>query len=212
MPDPTFADTRPERLAEAEATLSAAVVAYAMQASGARIAPANLSKLRHREPRRRRSGKALSGTASAAEPGDALAAYNPSQKGYQELRDELARLRAKLADRRAPSAGGTDVEDRNGGSAGPFDPRALRPRRSERPERRAFYDARVASAVAAFQKSKGLAADGALTAATSEALFGDPNFRREAAIHGQHGDVALAAARHGAVANRNQRRRLHARM
>src|ERR1700733_5510167 len=44
------------------------------------------------------------------------------------------------------------------------------------------YDARVASAVAAFQKSKGLAADGALTAATSEALFGDPNFRREEAI------------------------------
>jgi L,D-transpeptidase YcbB len=50
------------------------------------------------------------------------------------------------------------------------------------PDAARVYDVRVAVAVAAFQKSRGLAADGALTNATTEALFGDPNARREAAI------------------------------
>ena len=178
----TFADTRPERLAEIEATISAALVAYAMEASGSRIKPANLSNIVTASPSVVDPTKALSETASAAEPGDALAGYNPNQKGYQELRDELARLRASspVAARRLP-AGPTlriGMEDprvplirARFGLGAQTDPNGVR-----------FYDARVATAVAAFQKSKGLAADGALTTATSEALFGDPNFRREAAI------------------------------
>jgi murein L,D-transpeptidase YcbB/YkuD len=182
LPDPTFADTRPERLAEVETTLSAALVAYAMEASGSRIAPANLSRFVTASPAVVDPAKALSETASAAEPGDALAAYNPSQKGYQELRDELARLRASspIAARRRPAGPTLRI--------GMEDPRVplIRARfglgaRTD-PNDARLYDARVASAVAAFQKSKGLAADGALTTATSEALFGDPNFRREAAI------------------------------
>lgn len=182
LPDPTFADTRPERLAEVEATLSAALVAYAMEASGSRIAPANLSSLVSASPSVVDPTKALSETASAAEPGDVLAGYNPSQKGYQELRDELARLRANspIAARRPPAGPTLRV--------GMEDPRVplIRARfglgaRTD-PNGARLYDARVATAVAAFQKSKGLAADGALTTATSEALFGDPNFRREAAI------------------------------
>src|SRR6202034_197925 len=94
LPDPTFADNRPERLAQVETTISAALVAYALQASGARIAPAKLSRLVTASPAVVDPAKALSETASAAEPGDVLAAYNPSQKGYQDLREELARLRA----------------------------------------------------------------------------------------------------------------------
>jgi murein L,D-transpeptidase YcbB/YkuD len=179
LPDPTFADTRPERLAEVEATLSAALVAYAMEASGSRIAPANLSKFVTASPSVVDPAKALGETSSAAEPGDALAAYNPSQKGYRELRDELARLRgsAPIAARRLPAGPTLKI--------GMADPRVplIRARfgLGAQPDPR-VYDARVATAVAAFQKSKGLAADGALTEATSEALFGDPNFRREAAI------------------------------
>ena len=182
LPDPTFADTRPERLAQVETTISAALVAYAMQASGSRIAPAKLSSFVTASPAVVDPAKALSETASAAEPGDALAAYNPGQKGYQDLRDELARLRATspVAARR-PLAGPTL-------RIGMADPRVplIRARfglgARVDPSSARLYDARVASAVAAFQKSKGLAADGALTTATSEALFGNPNSRREAAI------------------------------
>jgi L,D-transpeptidase YcbB len=182
LPDPTFPDTRPERLAEAEATISAALVAYAMEASGSRIAPANLSNFVTANPSVVDPTKALNETASAAEPGDALAAYNPSQNGYRELRDELARLRASspIAARRLPAGPTVRI--------GMEDPRVplIRARfglgAHTDPNGARLYDARVATAVAAFQKSKGLAADGALTTATSEALFGDPNFRRESAI------------------------------
>ena len=176
LPDPTFADTRPERLAQVETTISAALVAYALQASGSRIAPAKLSNFVSASPAVVDPAKALGETASAAEPGDALAAYNPGQKGYQDLRDELARLRATLpvaaprpltgptlrigmADSRVPL-----IRARFGLGA-QVDSSSAR-----------LYDARVASAVAAFQKSKGLAADGALTTATSEALFGSRQF------------------------------------
>jgi len=182
LPDPTFADTRPERLAQVETTISAALVAYALQASGSRIAPAKLSNFVTASPAVVDPAKALSETARAADPGEALAGYNPSQKGYQDLRDELARLRAAspVAARR-PLAGPTlrigmadsrvPLIRARFGLGAQVDPSSAR-----------LYDARVASAVAAFQKSKGLAADGALTTATSEALFGSPNSRREAAI------------------------------
>jgi L,D-transpeptidase YcbB len=179
LPDSTFADTRPERLAEVEATLSAALVAYAMEASGSRIAPANLSKFVTASPSVVDPARALGETSSAAEPGDALAAHNPGQKGYRELRDELARLRASapVAARHLPAGPTLKI--------GMADPRVplIRARfgLGAQPDAH-VYDARVATAVAAFQKSKGLAADGALTEATSEALFGDPNFRRETAI------------------------------
>ena len=182
LPDPAFADTHPERLAEVEATMSAALVAYAMQASGSRIAPAKLSSFVTASPPVADPARALSETASAAEPGDVLAGHNPSQKGYRELRDELARLRANspIAARRLPVGPTLRI--------GMEDPRVplIRARfglgAQTDPNGARLYDARVATAVAAFQKSKGLAADGALTMATSEALFGDPNFRRETAI------------------------------
>jgi murein L,D-transpeptidase YcbB/YkuD len=182
LPDLTSVESRPERLAQIETTISAAMVAYAMQASGARIAPAKLSKFVTANPVVVDPAKVLSETSSAAEPGDVLAAYNPSQRGYRDLRDELARLRgsAPVARSRAPAGPTLRI--------GMADPRVplIRARfglgAQADPSGARIYDARVATAVAAFQKSKGLAADGALTTATSEALFGDPNFRRETAI------------------------------
>ena len=182
LPGATFADSQPDRLAQVETTISAAVVAYAQQASGARIAPARLSKFVTASPVVVDPAKALSETASAAEPGDVLAGYNPGEKGYQDLRGELARLRASapIATSRPPAGPTLRI--------GMVDPRVplIRARfglgAKVDPDGARIYDARVATAVAAFQKSKGLAADGALTMATSEALFGDPNFRREAAI------------------------------
>jgi murein L,D-transpeptidase YcbB/YkuD len=181
-PAPTFAEVRPAKLAEAETTLSAAAVVYALQASGSRIVPSRLSNFVSAKPVLPDPVEVLRDIARANAPGDALAAYNPGQKGYRDLRDELARLResaAPLAGR--PSTGPTlkvGMEDARvplirarfglGAAADPANARV--------------YDRRVATAVAAFQRMKGLSPDGALTTATEEALFGDPNARRESAI------------------------------
>jgi L,D-transpeptidase YcbB len=82
----------PEELAGAEMRIAAAVVAYAEQASGSRIAPARISPLLGDAPNVADPGDALAETAAAADPGAVLAAFNPPQRGYRELREELDRL------------------------------------------------------------------------------------------------------------------------
>ena len=182
LPPASFAETQPERLAEVEATLSAAAAAYALQASGGRIVPTTISPLVTARPEVADPAAVLRRIADAADPGEALAAFNPGQKGYQRLRAELARLResAPVAANRPPAGPTLRI--------GMVDPRVplIRARfglgAAADADTARVYDVRVASAVAAFQKSRGLAADGAFTLATTEALFGDPNTRREAAI------------------------------
>ena len=49
-------------------------------------------------------GVALAETAAAADPGARLAAFNPPQKGYRELREELRRLTGATPDSRRPAA------------------------------------------------------------------------------------------------------------
>ena len=82
----------PDDLARAELAITAAVVAYAEQASGSRIAPSRISPLIGAAPSVADPGEALAETAAAADPGARLAAFNPPQKGYRELREELKRL------------------------------------------------------------------------------------------------------------------------
>ena len=94
LPKDLPADATPQRLAEAETTLSAAVVAYAMQASGSRIVPTRISSLITARPTLADPGAALAAVAAAADPDGALAGYNPQQKGYRDLRDQLSRTRA----------------------------------------------------------------------------------------------------------------------
>ena len=94
LPKDLPADATPERLAEAETTLSAAVVAYAMQASGSRIVPTRISSLITAQPTVADPGAALAAVAAAADPDAALEGYNPQQKGYRDLRDQLSRTRA----------------------------------------------------------------------------------------------------------------------
>ena len=72
--------------------IAAAVVAYAEQASGSRIAPQRISPLIGAAPSVADPGVALAETAAAADPGARLAEFNPPQKGYRELREELKRL------------------------------------------------------------------------------------------------------------------------
>ena len=156
--------------AQADIALSAAVVAYAMQASGARIVPRLLTKDVTAAPPVVNPAAALKAVADASDPGATLEAFNPPHPEYRALRSALADLRAK---RQAPSArlpGGPALK------LGMSDPRVplIRARfgLGADPAAAQVYDVRVASAVTAFQRSHGLQADGMLTSATADAISG----------------------------------------
>ncbi len=182
LPKGPLPDPSPQRLAEAETVISAAVVAYAMQASGARLVPARISPAISALPSVADPGRALAAVAAAVDPGAALEDFNPKQKGYLDLRDQLTRLRA-AAPAAAPRIPPGPIL-----TIGMVDPRVALVRArlglgSDADANGALvYDARLASAVAAFQRAAGLAANGALTPATAEALSSDPTARREALI------------------------------
>jgi murein L,D-transpeptidase YcbB/YkuD len=104
-PHDAGANLSPDALAEAEATIASAVVAYAEQATGSRVPPSRVSPLIFAAPRLADPGAALAETAAAADPAQRLADFNPPQKGYRELRDQLKRLLEAQPDgakRRAP--------------------------------------------------------------------------------------------------------------
>src|ERR1700722_20226387 len=94
IPDAGETIETPALLAQAEITLSQAIIAYAVQASGGRIDPTRISPLITAKPEVADPGRALESVSAAADPGAALAAFNPQQKGYRDLRDRLAELRA----------------------------------------------------------------------------------------------------------------------
>jgi murein L,D-transpeptidase YcbB/YkuD len=92
LPRPSERRLSPNDLAEAETTIAEAVVTYAEQASGSRIAPARVSRLITVAPSVADPGVALAETALAPNPAQRLADFNPPQKGYRALREELRRL------------------------------------------------------------------------------------------------------------------------
>jgi len=104
LPKRIAAGLEPNELAEDEIAIAAAVVAYAEQASGSRIAPSRISPLISAAPSVADPGVALAETAAAADPGARLAAFNPPQKGYRELREELRRLMNATPGSRRPAA------------------------------------------------------------------------------------------------------------
>jgi murein L,D-transpeptidase YcbB/YkuD len=181
IPSTDWTEAAPKAEALADVQLSAAVVAYAMQASGARIHPRALSKDVSASPDVADPGAALTSVASAGDPGAALAAFNPPQEGYRALRAQLNALRSEAATPTARFAPGPVLR------LGMSDPRVplIRSRfglgSRDVGERSEIYDIRVASAVAAFQRVHGLPVNGALTEATATALSGggDRNKRRE---------------------------------
>jgi hypothetical protein len=82
----------PDAIAEAETTIASAVVADAQQASGSRVPPVHVSGLIFAPPSIVAPGIALAETAGARDPARRLVDFNPPQKGYRALRDELKRL------------------------------------------------------------------------------------------------------------------------
>lgn len=92
IPKDVAAGLAPDDLAEDEVRIAVAVVAYAEQASGSRIAPSRIASMVASAPSVADPGLALSETASAPDAGARLAAFNPPQAGYRELRQQLRRL------------------------------------------------------------------------------------------------------------------------
>ncbi len=182
LPKEPLVGATPEALAQADVVLSEAAVAFAMQASGARVAPTHISRLITQRPTVAEPAEALA-VATAADPGAALQAFNPPQRGYVELREQLARLRAESPAHPAPIPSGPSL------GLGMTDPRVpmVRARLGAPPPEQGkdpnAYDLRLAVAVAAFQRAHGLPPTGALTPATVDALSGgDASSRREALI------------------------------
>ncbi len=189
----------PAQRAQADVMLSAAVVAYAVQASGGRIEPSSISPEITAKPDVADPFKALALVAAAADPNAVLQDFNPSQKGYRDLRDKLAELRANDAPVAETIPAGPMLK------VGMVDPRVplIRARfgldelaDGETPGA-LVYDAQVAAVVANFQRANGLPASGLADRQHRPRPFGRRRLRAGSGNPRQYGNVALGAARHG---------------
>jgi murein L,D-transpeptidase YcbB/YkuD len=180
LPDTgSLQNATPAQRAQADLKLSASVIRYARDARGARIEPSRLSALVTPKLSVPEIAQVLATVASSNDAGAALAAYNPPHPGYQALKARLAQLRASH-----PSQPSVRVPKGPTLRVGMKDPRVplIRARfnLTKDADNQTVYDERLASAVAAFQKEKGLPTNGALTPQTVAALSGPSLARKEA--------------------------------
>ena len=167
-----------DQLADAELTLSRALLAYAHDAQGGRIDPSRVSGYVKIEPTHPDPLKVLASLARSKNPAGTLAAFNPPHEGYRRLRMKLADLRrAKSRTTRPPRIAADGPTMRLGLS----DPRVplLRQRlgvtlsatrvaiadtvRTDTPIGKSadtLFDDDLDAAVRQFQREAGLAADG----------------------------------------------------
>ncbi|MFZ0729510.1 MAG: L,D-transpeptidase family protein [Methylovirgula sp.] len=169
MPLPVFAGT-PDKLAAADVALSAAVVAYGREASGSRVDPQAISDLIGNKPDLPDPALILAAVAAAgADSGAMLQSFNPQQRSYRALREKLIELRSG-----AKSGKSVAIPPGRSLRVGMRDPRVPLIRARFGLELAGahilLYDARVAAAVADFQKGVGLPPSGVLTRRTVAAL------------------------------------------
>nr|WP_244937436.1 L,D-transpeptidase family protein [Methylobacterium crusticola] len=171
----------PADRAEADLKLSAAAVLYARDARGGRIEPWRLSRLITPKLDLPGADAVLTRLAAAGPGADGLLqGYNPAQPGYLALKAKLAALRAQQPGRAVPMVrlpGGPALK------AGMRDARVplIRARFGlGRAGDATAYDDQVATAVASFQRERGLRASGVLDPATVAALAGPSPGRQEA--------------------------------
>ncbi len=171
-------DATPAQWARADVKLSLSVIRYARDARGARIDLARLSPLVTPKLAIPTIGEVLSRVSSAGDAGGALEAYNPPHPGYKALKERLARLRENH-----PSQPSVRLPRGPILRVGMKDPRVplIRARfnLTKDANNQTVYDERVASAVAAFQKEKGLSNTGVLNAQTVAALSGPSVAQRQ---------------------------------
>jgi L,D-transpeptidase YcbB len=182
-PIPSVATTKatPEDWAEAEVKLSTMAVLYARDARGARVDPLRLSNLITPKLEIPGAADVMARLSGAPDAGAALASFNPPHAGYAALKAHLAELRASHPARpmvRVPQGPALRV--------GMHDPRVplIRARFNLDPAQgdQTAYDERVATAVAEFQKTKGMPASGILNRQTIAALGGPSSARLEGDI------------------------------
>ncbi|MBM3606975.1 MAG: murein L,D-transpeptidase [Alphaproteobacteria bacterium] len=170
-PVPAVTGNDPVADARRELELSRAVAAYGMQASGGRVAPRTVSALITSRPPTANPADVLARVSASPDAARALQDFNPPHAGYRALRAKLAEMRG--ARESQPVAIGPGKILRVGIS----DERVplIRARFNLGPAdegRNTLYDSQVAGAIAGFQKSKGMRADGRLTPQTVVALSG----------------------------------------
>lgn len=174
-------DAAPAQWAEADLKLSASVIRYARDARGGRIEPSRLSALVTPNLALPDADEVLAKVAFVKDADAALASYNPPHPGYRALKERLAELRAN----HPSSQPSVRVPKGPVLKVGMKDPRVplIRARFNLKDENdKIVYDQRLASAVAAFQKEKGLPDNGVLTAQTVAALSGPSLAQREAEL------------------------------
>ena len=98
LPREIGAGLAPDQIADAETAIASSVVTYAQQATGSRVRPSRVSPLTYEKPSLADPGAALAEVAGAADPAARLADFNPSQKGYRDLRQALSRLTERMRD------------------------------------------------------------------------------------------------------------------
>ncbi|KMO29126.1 peptidoglycan-binding protein, partial [Methylobacterium tarhaniae] len=169
--------------AEADLKLSAAAVLYARDARGGRLEPSRLSRfITPKLDLAPADGVLTRLTPAGSGAGALLQAYNPSQPGYLALKAKLASLRAQQPNRSVPMV---RLPKGPALKAGMRDPRVplIRARFGISGAQDATaYDEGVATAVASFQRERGLKASGVLDPATVAALAGPSPGKQEADI------------------------------
>ena len=162
-----------ETLVTAELSLTDAAIEYARQAGGGRIDPSRIGDTVAAKPDVVSPARVLDSLRDAADPGEALRAFNPPHRGYAALRAKLAELRR-----------GSGMTERGPIPAGPTLKVGMSDARVPLVRARfgldiavdggdgLVYDTRVASAVADFQRAHGMPASGVLTARTVASLSG----------------------------------------
>ena len=169
-PDLRALSSDPETIAQAELKLTNSVLTYARHAQSGRVAPSRISTnieyaLPVPEP-----AAILQTMATTKDGAKALDGFNPPHDGFVALKAKLAELRGQSGDHAEQQV-----------ASGPTLRKGMRDERVPLIRERlgvagdaadTNYDAKLADAVKAFQKKKGLAANGVLNSGTVEALNG----------------------------------------
>ncbi|MCC7346152.1 MAG: L,D-transpeptidase family protein [Variibacter sp.] len=173
----TLAD--PAALAQAELTLTNALLAYARQAQVGRVTVSRISPNIDFNPTPPDPAAVLATLAEAKDVAAALDAYNPPHQGFHALRAKLAELRGTPDDTIVQVPAGPTLKPGKKDKRVPL----LRQRlQVEGDPADHTYDKALVEAVKAFQKQKGQKATGTVTNALVELLNGRSRSRDVATI------------------------------
>lgn len=163
-------------LADAEATLSAAVLDYAKDARGGRLEPVRLSKNLDPTLALPDPSEVLASIAIRSDPGAYLRSFQPDQPQFEALRQKLIELRGGSVAEEATPAVVTIPDGPTLKFGMEHEQVALLRTRLDVPqgENPARYDEVVLAAVRQFQASNGIAADGIVGGGTRRILNGGP--------------------------------------